>query len=293
MRTINKIYSAPSKHWVGDGFYVSPLFSHMADDKFTSPFLMLDYAMPQRFAPNEANPRGVGSHPHAGFETVTIALQGEVEHRDSAGNGGVIGTGDVQWMTAGRGIVHQEFHSERFSREGGVFEMVQLWVNLPAKDKNAAAGYQSIPAAKIPVCELADSESTKSAGSLRVIAGNYDGNKGAAHTFTELNMWEIDLNPNGKTVLTIPAEHNLMLVALRGNALINNDKVARPTELVTFKQEAGEISLQAGDEAVKLLLLSGVPIDEPIAAHGPFVMNTRAELVEKFNAFNRGEFGAL
>ena len=132
MRTINKIYSAPRKHWVGDGFYVSPLFSHAANDKFTSPFLMLDYAMPQHFAPNEADPRGVGAHPHAGFETVTIALQGEVEHRDSAGNGGVIGTGDVQWMTAGRGIVLQEFHSERFSREGGMFEMLQFWVNLPA-----------------------------------------------------------------------------------------------------------------------------------------------------------------
>ncbi|MGR3807164.1 hypothetical protein SAMN05660772_00367 [Pasteurella testudinis DSM 23072] len=288
MRSIDKIYSAPRKHWVGDGFYVSPLFSHMANDKFTSPFLMLDYAMPQHFAPNEADPRGVGSHPHAGFETVTIALQGEVEHRDSAGNGGVIGTGDVQWMTAGRGIVHQEFHSERFSREGGMFEMVQLWVNLPAKDKNSAAGYQSLPAAVIPRCELADN-----AGSVRVIAGDYDGCKGAARTFSELNMWEIDLNPQGKTTLDIPPPHNLMLVALRGNALINDEKVARPTELVTFKQEGGEITLAADDEGVKLLLLSGVPIDEPIAAHGPFVMNTRAELVEKFNAFNRGEFGDL
>ena len=288
MRTINKIYSAPRKHWVGDGFYVSPLFSHAANDKFTSPFLMLDYAMPQHFAPNEADPRGVGAHPHAGFETVTIALQGEVEHRDSAGNGGVIGTGDVQWMTAGRGIVHQEFHSERFSREGGMFEMLQFWVNLPAKDKNTAAGYQSILSADIPVVELADN-----AGKIRLIAGNYNGKKGAARTFTELNMWEIDLNADGKTALEVPATHNLMLVALRGNVLINDDKVARPTELVCFNMEGGKIHLQAGDEAVKLVLLSGVPIDEPLAAHGPFVMNTREELIEKFNAFNRGEFGDL
>ncbi|MGR6980514.1 pirin family protein [Testudinibacter sp. P27/CKL/0425] len=211
MSTINTIYSAPSKHWVGDGFYVSPLFSHMANDKFTSPFLMLDYAMPQKFAPNEANPRGVGAHPHAGFETVTIALQGEVEHRDSTGNGGVIGTGDVQWMTAGRGIVHQEFHSERFSREGGMFEMLQFWVNLPAKDKNTPAAYQSITAASIPVITLADN-----AGQVRIIAGDYQGQKGAARTFTELNMWEIDLNADSQTALEVPANHNLMLVALRG-----------------------------------------------------------------------------
>ncbi|KGQ69596.1 short-chain dehydrogenase [Chelonobacter oris] len=288
MRTIDKIYAAPRKHWVGDGFYVSPLFSHMADDKFTSPFLMLDYAMPQHFAPNEADPRGVGAHPHAGFETVTIALQGEVEHRDSAGNGGVIGTGDVQWMTAGRGIVHQEFHSERFSREGGMFEMLQFWVNLPAKDKNTPAAYQSISAADIPHCKLADN-----AGSVRVIAGNYNGTTGAAHTFSELNMWQIDLNAEAKTALELPANHNLMSLTLRGNLLINDDNIARPTELVTFKMEGGNIRLQAGDEAVKLVLLSGVPIDEPIAAHGPFVMNSREELVEKFHAFNRGEFGNL
>ncbi|HDR1345749.1 TPA: pirin family protein [Pasteurella multocida] len=288
MRTINQIYSAPRKHWVGDGFYVSPLFSHMANDKFTSPFLMLDYAMPQKFAPNEADPRGVGAHPHAGFETVTIALQGEVEHRDSTGNGGVIGTGDVQWMTAGRGIVHQEFHSERFSREGGMFEMLQFWVNLPAKDKNTPAAYQALATADIPVVDLADN-----AGKVRVIAGDFNSNKGAARTFTELNMWEIDLNTNGKAEFNLPASHNLMLVALRGNLLINGEKVARPTELVTFNMEGGAIELQAGDEAVKLVLLSGVPIDEPIAAHGPFVMNSREELIEKFNAFNRGEFGDL
>lgn len=288
MRTINQIYSAPRKHWVGDGFYVSPLFSHMANDKFTSPFLMLDYAMPQKFAPNEADPRGVGAHPHAGFETVTVALQGEVEHRDSTGNGGVIGTGDVQWMTAGRGIVHQEFHSERFSREGGMFEMLQFWVNLPAKDKNTPAAYQALTAADIPVVELADN-----AGKVRIIAGDFNSNKGAARTFTELNMWEIDLNANGKAEFNLPASHNLMLVALRGNLLINGEKVARPTELVTFNMEGGAIELQAGDEAVKLVLLSGVPIDEPIAAHGPFVMNSREELIEKFNAFNRGEFGGL
>ena len=182
LRHIEKTYTAPARHWVGDGFHVSPLFNHMQGDKYTSPFLMLDYAMPQHFAPNEAqSPKGVGAHPHAGFETVTLALQGEVAHRDSTGNGGTIATGDVQWMTAGNGVVHEEFHSEAFSKAGGMFEMVQLWVNLPAAKKNTAPAYQSLKAADIPVVSRGD-------GSVRLIAGHLDGTNGAAHTHSELNM---------------------------------------------------------------------------------------------------------
>ncbi|HRM22328.1 MAG TPA: pirin family protein, partial [Neisseria sp.] len=156
MRTIRKIYNAPAKHWVGNGFYVSPLFSHMGEDKQTSPFLMFDYAMPHTFAPNNGAPRGVGAHPHSGFETVTIAYQGEVAHRDSTGSGGVIGEGDVQWMTAGAGIVHEEFHAESFGKRGGEFEMAQLWVNLPAKDKKTPARYQHLAKDNITVVPLAD-----------------------------------------------------------------------------------------------------------------------------------------
>ena len=190
MRNVKQIYRANSQHWVGDGFLVQPLFSHMGDDRGTNPFLMLDYAAPYEFSPNEArSPRGVGQHPHKGFETVTIAYHGEVAHRDSSGGGGIIYEGDVQWMTAGSGIIHEEFHSENFSKQGGLFEMVQLWVNLPAKDKNTPPRYQHLAKAGIPVVELPDE-----AGCLRLIAGEYKGVKGAADTFTEMNVWDIVLN---------------------------------------------------------------------------------------------------
>lgn len=288
MRTVNQIYTAPQKHWVGDGFYVSPLFSHTQRDKMTSPFLMLDYAMPMMFKPHNGAPRGVGAHPHAGFETVTIALQGEVEHRDSKGNGGVIGAGDVQWMTAGDGIVHQEFHSEQFSRTGGIFEMLQFWVNLPAKYKNTPAGYQSIKAADIPLYHF-----PYNSGTARIIAGEYDGVKGPARTFSELNMWEIDINADHSITINLPETHHLMLVALRGNMMINHKEKVKPSELVIFNQERGDIQISANSDKVKVVLLSGVPINEPIAAYGPFVMNTREELIEKFNRFNKGEFGEI
>ena len=287
LRHIEKTYTAPARHWVGDGFHVSPLFNHMQGDKYTSPFLMLDYAMPQHFAPNEAHSlKGVGAHPHAGFETVTLALQGEVAHRDSAGNGGTIATGDVQWMTADNGVVHEEFHSEAFSKTGGTFEMVQLWVNLPAAKKNVAPAYQSLKAADIPLVPAGD-------GSVRLIAGELSGTKGAAHTHTELNMWEIDLPAGGTMTLPVPVSHNLLLVALRGSARINERDLLRPSELATFADSGDSIHIAADAEAVKLLLLSGVPIDEPIAAYGPFVMNTREEILQKIQDFNSGKFGGL
>ena len=217
MRNVKQIYRAISQHWVGDGFLVQPLFSHMGDDRGTNPFLMLDYAAPYEFSPNEArSPRGVGQHPHKGFETVTIAYHGEVAHRDSSGGGGIIYEGDVQWMTAGSGIIHEEFHSENFSKQGGLFEMVQLWVNLPAKDKNTPPRYQHLAKTGIPVVEFPDE-----AGYLRLIAGEYKGVKGTADTFTEMNVWDIVLNAGKKAVLEIPETHNLSMIVLRGNVTLN------------------------------------------------------------------------
>ena len=288
MRHVRRIYQATSQHWVGDGFLVQPLFSHMGEDKQTDPFLMLDYAAPMEFAPNTAHPHGVGQHPHKGFETVTIAYHGEVAHRDSTGGGGVIKEGDVQWMTAGAGIIHEEFHSEAFSQRGGLFEMVQLWVNLPAKDKNTPARYQHLAKENIPVVTLPNE-----AGYIRVIAGEYEDARGAAQTFTEMNVWDIVLRANVATSLQLPENHNLSMVVLRGDVTFNGTQTAHAGELVGFVTEAGTIELQAGSEEVKILLLSGVPIDEPVVGYGPFVMNTQQEIRQAINDFNAGRFGAI
>lgn len=288
MRTIRKIYNAPAKHWVGNGFYVSPLFSHMGEDKQTSPFLMFDYAMPHTFAPNNGAPRGVGAHPHSGFETVTIAYQGEVAHRDSTGSGGVIGEGDVQWMTAGAGIVHEEFHAESFGKRGGEFEMAQLWVNLPAKDKKTPARYQHLAKDNITVVPLADD-----AGHARIIAGRFGNTDGAAETFTELNVWDIVLNSGAGADLDVPASHNLMLVVLRGEVRINGSQSVQASQMATFERESGNVKVEAVGGEAKILLLSGVPIDEPVVGYGPFVMNTEAEIAEVMNEFRSGKFGAV
>ncbi|TCP03721.1 pirin family protein [Uruburuella suis] len=288
MRTIRKIYNAPAKHWVGNGFYVSPLFSHMGEDKQTSPFLMFDYAMPHTFAPNNGAPRGVGAHPHSGFETVTIAYQGEVAHRDSTGSGGVIGEGDVQWMTAGAGIVHEEFHAESFGKRGGEFEMAQLWVNLPAKDKKTPARYQHLAKDNITVVPLADD-----AGHARIIAGRFGSADGAAETFTELNVWDIVLNSGAGADLDVPASHNLMLVVLRGEVRINGGQSVQASQMATFERESGNVKVEAVGGEAKILLLSGVPIDEPVVGYGPFVMNTEAEIAEVMNEFRSGKFGAV
>ena len=289
MRNVKQIYRANSQHWVGDGFLVQPLFSHMGDDRGTNPFLMLDYAAPYEFSPNEArSPRGVGQHPHKGFETVTIAYHGEVAHRDSSGGGGIIYEGDVQWMTAGSGIIHEEFHSESFSKKGGLFEMVQLWVNLPAKDKNTPPRYQHLAKAGIPVIEFPDE-----AGCLRLIAGEYKGVKGAADTFTEMNVWDIVLNASKKAVLEIPETHNLSMVVLRGNVTLNGKEQAGAGQLVGFEKNGGNVHIEAGSEEVKILLLSGVPIDEPIVGYGPFVMNTAEEIRQAISDFKSGKFGSI
>ena len=293
MRNVRRIYQANSQHWVGDGFLVQPLFSHMGENKQTDPFLMLDYGAPMEFAPNHTGrARGVGQHPHKGFETVTIAYHGEVAHRDSTGGGGVIKEGDVQWMTAGAGIIHEEFHSDAFSKRGGLFEMVQLWVNLPAKDKNTPARYQHLAKENIPVLELPNS-----AGHVRVIAGEYadehGGARGPAQTFTEMNVWDMVLHAGASASLILPETHNLSMVVLRGDVTFNGAHTAHAGELVSFETQSGAVELQAGASEVKILLLSGVPIDEPIVGYGPFVMNTQQEIRQAIDDFNHGRFGAI
>ena len=286
MKKILGTYSAPRPHWVGDGFPVRSLFSYDTLGKHASPFLLLDYAGPAQFAPTD-RPRGVGRHPHRGFETVTIVYKGEVAHRDSTGQGGVIGPGDVQWMTAGAGILHEEFHSEAFTRNGGDLEMVQLWVNLPARDKMAAPGYQAIVDAQIPTVALADD-----AGSVRVIAGNYDGHDGPARTFTPMDVWDLRLRKGANVTLPLTDGRAVAIVVLRGTVQVNGTEVLRDAQMVLLDRSGDELTLEAnGDAAV--LLLSGEPIDEPIVGHGPFVMNTAAEIDQAFTDFNSGRFGQL
>lgn len=288
MRKVKNIYQENQAHWVGDGFLVQPLFSHMGEDRGTNPFLMLDYAAPQYYEPNKRTPRGVGQHPHKGFETVTIAYQGEVEHRDSSGGGGVIKAGDVQWMTAGAGIIHQEFHSEAFSRRGGMFEMVQLWVNLPRKDKNVPAHYQHLAKENIPVVEFADN-----AGYARIIAGNFADIQGAAKTYTKMNVWDMVINAGCEVEIEIPESQSLSMVVLRGKATFNHNEQASAGQLVNFERSAGKVTITAADEELKILLLAGEPIEEPVVGYGPFVMNSFEEIRQAVNDFNAGKFGQI
>ncbi|MCX4067206.1 pirin family protein [Pseudomonas sp. S1Bt30] len=286
MKKLIGIYTSPRGHWVGDGFPVRTLFSYDSMGKHISPFLLLDHAGPAQFTPTEQR-RGVGQHPHRGFETVTIVYDGEVEHRDSTGAGGTIGPGDVQWMTAAKGILHEEFHSPAFARRGGALEMVQLWVNLPAKDKMAEAGYQTIVDADIPVLPLADD-----AGQLRLIAGEFAGAKGPARTFIAIDVWDLRLNPGKPVTLDLHAGRNTALVILRGTLLINGEEVARQGQLALFERDGHQLTLESNDDA-KVLLLSGEPIDEPIVGHGPFVMNTEQEIHQAFADFQSGKFGRM
>jgi len=286
MRKILGIHSAPRGHWVGDGFPVRSLFSHASHGEHVSPFLLLDHAGPENFAPTD-RPRGVGTHPHRGFETVTIVYEGEVEHRDSTGSGGVIGPGDVQWMTAAGGILHKEFHSEAFTRKGGTLDMIQLWVNLPAKDKNTAPGYQTLLDRDIPTVELPDN-----AGRLRVIAGDYAGKHGPARTFTPIELWDVRLRQDGVASLTLPEGHTAAVVVLTGAVQVNGDAIARESQFVLFDREGGEITLEARSDA-SLLVLGGEPIDEPVVMHGPFVMNTADEIRQAMSDFQSGRFGTI
>ncbi len=286
IKTILGRYGNTRQHWVGDGFPVRTLFSYDSLGTHISPFLLLDYAGPHNFGPAD-KPRGVGQHPHRGFETVTIVYDGEVEHRDFAGNGGVIGPGDVQWMTAGAGILHEEFHSKGFTRTGGPFRMVQLWVNLPARDKMAPGHYQGILNADIPVVEL-----PQGAGRVRVIAGDFEGTRGPARTFTPVNVWDARLNAGADATFNPPEGHTAMLVVLTGHVTVNGTQGAGEAELVMLGREGTEVEVHA-DGAATLLVLTGEPINEPIVGHGPFVMNSEAEIHQAFDDFRSGRFGTM
>lgn len=286
MKTILGRYGNTRRHWVGDGFPVRTLFSYDSLGAHVSPFLLLDYAGPHVFAP-AARPRGVGPHPHRGFETVTIVYDGEVQHRDSAGNGGVIGPGDVQWMTAGGGILHEEFHSDGYTKVGGPFRMVQLWVNLPSSHKMAPGGYQAITSDAIPVLDLPGG-----AGRLRVIAGGFDGANGPARTFTPIQVWDAHLVAGAEASLELPEGHTAMLVVLSGHVTVNGTQGAGEAEVVLLGREGARVEVHADGEA-KLLVLAGEPIDEPIVGYGPFVMNSEAEIRQAIDDYNSGRFGTL
>ncbi|VVO32424.1 pirin family protein [Pseudomonas fluorescens] len=286
MKNIIGIYTSPRTHWVGDGFPVRTLFSYDNLGKHISPFLLLDHAGPADFTPTTER-RGVGQHPHRGFETVTIVYKGELEHRDSTGSGGKIGPGDVQWMTAASGILHEEFHSEGFAKSGGTLEMVQLWVNLPARDKMADAGYQTILDGDIPSIALKDN-----AGSLRLIAGEFDGHTGPARTFTPIDVWDLRLNAGKRLTLDLHEGRNTAVVVLRGTVQVNGRELVREGQLALFERDGHQLSLEANNDAV-VLLLSGEPIDEPIVGHGPFVMNTEQEIHQAFADFQSGRFGQM
>lgn len=270
-------------HWVGDGFPVRSLFSYNSLGELISPFLLLDYGGPHYFEPTTGR-RGVGKHPHRGFETVTIVYDGEVEHRDSAGNGGVIGPGDVQWMTAAGGIIHEEYHSAEFARTGGPFRMVQLWVNLPAKHKMAPGGYQGIVSDDIPVVDLGDG-----AGRARIIAGRLGEVRGPARTFTPINVWDLALFGDAAVTLELPTGHTAMLVVLTGHVTVNGVQEAGEAEMVLLDREGGEVALRAEGEA-RMLVLTGEPIGEPIVGYGPFVMNSEAEIRQAIEDYNSGRF---
>ncbi|AXY58818.1 pirin family protein [Acinetobacter sp. WCHAc010052] len=287
MKKITGVYRNQHMHWVGDGFPVKNLFSYDRLGQAISPFLLLDYAAPYHFDPTTAQ-HGVGSHPHRGFETVTIAYSGEVTHKDSAGGGGTIQTGDVQWMTAGAGLVHEEFHSPAFAAQGGLFEMVQLWVNLPAADKMTAPKYQAIESQNIPRIEFEDG-----AGHIRVIAGKFAEHAGPASTFSPVNVWDGELKAGHVEHIHVPVDHNSLVVVLAGEMLLNGTQKVLDHSIVMFAQDGeSTIQLEAAQDA-KFLVLTGKPLNEPIQGHGPFVMNTRDEIIQAFHDFNNGKFGAI
>ncbi len=283
-KTVLSTRSAPERHWVGDGFPVHGLFGYSgAGVAERSPFLLLDYAAPTTFTPTTAR-RGVGSHPHRGFETVTIVYDGEVEHRDSTGAGGIIGAGDVQWMTAGGGIIHEEFHSSAYAASGGPFEMVQLWVNLPASQKMTPARYQAILDAQIPAVALPGG-----AGRVRVIAGSFDGRQGPAHSFTPMNVLDMRLAAGHRLQLAQPEGWSTLVVVLAGTVQINDGTTLGAAEMASLSTQGTQLTLAAQEDA-KLLLLAGEPIAEPVVGYGPFVMNSEQQIAQAIDDFNRGHF---
>ncbi len=287
-KTVELVTSPRTPHFVGDGFRVHNFIpgAFRMDMQRMDPFIMLDYNSKYNFPPSE-KPKGVGVHPHKGFETVTIAYKGKVAHHDSSGGGGVIGEGDIQWMTAANGILHKEYHEEEWSKQGGEFQMVQLWVNLPARDKKSAPKYQAIKYGDINRYELENKT-----GTIEVISGKYKGTAGSASTFTPLNMFNARLNKGGKADFQFPAQYTTALLLIEGSIVVNGSENAPTDHMVLMANDGENFEIEATEDAV-VLILSGEPIKEPIAAQGPFVMNTREELSEAFNDFNLGKFGYL
>lgn len=287
-KTIEFIATPGVPHFVGDGFRV---FNFIPGDKNLSmermnPFIMLDYNPKFLFSPTE-KPRGVGVHPHRGFETVTIAYKGKVAHHDSSGGGGIIGEGDVQWMTAASGVLHKEYHEKVWSKKGGIFQMVQLWINLPAKYKMSSPKYQAISNKNIKRFFIENN-----GGEIEVIAGNYNGINGTASTFTPINMLNAKLNVGTNVKFSFPPYYNTAILVIEGKIEVNNEQIANTDQLILMKNDGEDFNIKAIDNSI-VLLLSGEPIDEPIAAYGPFVMNTRDELLQAFEDYKNGKFGFL
>jgi redox-sensitive bicupin YhaK (pirin superfamily) len=287
-KNVELVLAPPAPHMVGDGFRVHNFIpsGRNLDMKRMSPFILMDYNSKFYFPPTD-QPRGVSVHPHRGFETVTIAYHGKVAHHDSSGNSGIIGEGDVQWMTAASGILHKEYHETEFSKKGGDFQMVQLWVNLPAKDKMSTPKYQGITNDQINKFELPEN-----GGLIEVIAGQYQNVKGTASTFTPVHLLNAKLNKDAKASFNFPATYNTALLVIEGSIIVNGDKSVPANHFALFENEGEEFTIEASENAI-ILVLSGEPIDEPIAAHGPFVMNTQAEIMQAFNDVNMGKFGYL
>lgn len=285
-RTIENIFKAPEPHMVGDGFRVSQYIpTGIKSMERLSPFLLLDYNAPYYFKPSETR-LGVGAHPHRGFETVTIAYDGKVEHHDNKGNHGIIGPGDVQWMTAASGIMHKEYHETEFSKNGGIFHMVQLWVNLPKDKKMIEPKYQPLLKEEMGVLKLDNDK-----GEISIIAGEVNGVKGPANTFTNINLYNINLKNYGNTTLSEPKKFNTAILILKGEAKVNEDKICKEGDFIVFDNIEGEILLESLTEESLFLVLSGEPINEPVVSHGPFVMNTLGEILDAYEDFRNNKFG--
>jgi redox-sensitive bicupin YhaK (pirin superfamily) len=289
VKKVEMVIAPREPHYVGDGFRVHNFIpsAYGLTMQRMDPFIMLDYGAKFYFPPSPSKAKGVGVHPHRGFETVTIAYKGSVAHHDSAGGGGVIEEGDVQWMTAASGVLHKEYHSEAFSKTGGDFQMVQLWVNMPAKDKMTTPNYQAIANAKIPKISLPNN-----GGVIEVIAGNYEGNIGAASTFSPVYLMNAKLNSGGEASFDLPANYNTALLVIEGNVLVNETEEVPLDHFVLFANEGNIFTVKASENSI-ILILSGEPLNEPIASHGPFVMNTRQEIMQAFEDYENGKFGEL
>lgn len=286
-KKVELVLQPKTPHFVGDGFRVHNFIpsGYRLDMKRMDPFIMLDYNSKFHFGATET-PRGVGVHPHRGFETVTIAYQGKVEHHDSAGGGGIIGQGDVQWMTAASGVLHKEFHETEWAKEGGIFQMVQLWVNLPAKDKMSTPKYQAINNADMKVVDLGEN------GLIEVISGEFNGEKGPATTFSPVNLMNAKLKTGGKAEFSFPANFNTAALVIEGSILVNGEEKVPTDNFVLFENEGETFTIDANEDSI-VLIISGEPLNEPIFPHGPFVMNTREEIIQAFEDFNTGKFGYL